>query len=1514
VKGKTKANMFLGGGSIIGVTTNVATARGRTASLTEVNLGAPPTQEHATYNVASTGRDFVHAKIENVIGLNVGASIGVMISRAFSTDVYDAKLNLTGVGEYKLREVNVTTDYKTDVKADTTPSASGVDVNLVGVAVNKATAKNRSYAMATLYTQGDTTVGENGTDDPDRTTTIRVDKDVNVLTTGSVNAQATMHAAKFTWNAALGVAVSKANAAVDGSQAALLKLGKGGIESAQNVNVKSIANKANAEATVGGSGGTDKSIRAAGIDVNSNTATASESFANTAAVMGSISGTHSEQITVDNGSFVTKYETYVDYDTIVDYEDYRVPDGKVLLDFYFDTGIVCNGIGTVYDIYDYKTGVTLYTAYSISERSEMVKYYREFKDANGNLLYEPVWRDREEYYTTEDDGQRYPIRTGYHDVWAPKLETAYQDKNEYDAKKNILKADSLTIFAGIADGKQSGATARTDGDFAIGLVTVGDLNARSSTGESISAMFEGVTATLSGNADVKAQSNAKVQSVGYVPGGAAAGAGVTTEATAGVGTREQTQNATVVIGEYAKLTAANVNLTALNTGYAESHIDCGTTMTLLANVSKSRQPTESWYNTLISVGRGATINATEGNVDLLTLDSPTAKSEVKSSGFSVGINYNSMKGENEIHQENNIDIVHEAVITAAKNVYIEAWQTTTGIAKTEYDGKGIVFSSNTVEARNDIERVVRTNIGQDAEISTKSGDVLISAIAGITDASRDILKEHSENITTYAGVKSTGFVGLGNAKAYTNLSGISEITVDSGTSITSNRHLKMTAISSSAASPLTLSEDRMIATPASSSPGIMTTAETKSSGGIPLPNAVAKATLDFDTFININKGNADGIPAQLEYNPRTDTYTYIKSTGIQPVRLTADKGLMTMIASNDWLDVKAEAVTEGKGAAGVSNATGQVDVILTNAIWTDNITFAAGDGFLMYADNGGTRGGTPGQHMYAGQRAKFYVNTSSKLKGVGKASANSRITGTQINQIRTLDEKQVLWSGNPQLHNSPWEHIAADPTASVQLDVKANASVLKILGIKLGKTVKKKVLEWYYYDRCDFCHTGQEWDVNPTVQEDLEVRNKNAYERALIPINDIQREVNRIGAITRAHYGEEEYLAANALYVLDVKSILDRDVRLTQDQTDRYRMWTNTETFQNVYLLPNAAQLYTGMGNMPLYIADILYGDAFGDGQPRFIALYSALTDRAYAKPVISIGSTGQLDFTTGKLLIPSYADVELYLHEVSSAWLKEQFETGFFRTLMANQNELNASAKNEGSPPEGEIVEGLFQGGEVDGWTIIWLGENPDTVEDPDQMLVYLLLNRETDEVDAFRISGRMIENGEDPVDVSLYIYRDSRADRMEEEKYNVFFFDTPEGQLSVVKVMTNTVDGYSMEMPVALEIVLRAFRVKGTDMPAYSLYNCALIMSERNNGVASALDGFYTATYDEDTFDSPYTRVEGISTGEINITLKKDQPIWPEWTGPDTAETVDGKYYHLTEDEWKLEETALMFADANP
>ena len=645
---------------------------------------------------------------------------------------------------------------------------------------------------------------------------------------------------------------------------------------------------------------------------------------------------------------------------------------------------------------------------------------------------------------------------------------------------------------------------------------------------------------------------------------------------------------------------------------------------------------------------------------------------------------------------------------------------------------------------------------------------------------------------------------------------------------------------------------------------------------------MAKATLNYYTFININM--RDGKKANIPSGKTT--------------KITSREDGIILKASNERMDIQNRAEASGKGAAGVSNANAWIDTILSNAIWIDDAVLSAYKDLMITADNGGMKNTVTGNSVKTtyiqALRPRLDAWSKSQLKAVGKAKAHARITGSQINQIRSFDVNSVTLSST----TGHVIHLASEPMVSVRSIVEANAKVPKLFGIKLGKTKTKEELIWYYYNRCDFCGTGREYDVKPTEQMSLKKRYKEAYERALLPISDIQRMVDKIGAITRAHYGLFDDKTVASIYVLDIQKILKRDIRLDAEKIAHYKLWTNSETDHTTYLLPNATQMHVKAGRLE-FVTEILRGDALGDGIKRYISIYTAVTSGAYARPIIPIGSTGTLNFQTGMLTLPSFADYELYLHEVSSEWLLKQIESGMMRRAAAEQESLNACALENGELPEMEYTDAMIPDDNRDGWLVYWLGNTPETAKDADETLVYLLVNSETDEIDAYRTSVNMLTAGEAPVDVSLYIYRDAKADRNEEELYDVFFFDTPAGEMSLVKVFTNT-PGTEMQIPRSLQIKLRKFRVKKSEETAFSLYDQLLIFSSVENGNVRALGGFYTAKIDNDRFESRYVLITGLIDGNLVVIVKKGQPIWAEWTGEDTAETIDGTCYKLIDGIW--------------
>jgi len=308
------------------------------------------------------------------------------------------------------------------------------------------------------------------------------------------------------------------------------------------------------------------------------------------------------------------------------------------------------------------------------------------------------------------------------------------------------------------------------------------------------------------------------------------------------------------------------------------------------------------------------------------------------------------------------------------------------------------------------------------------------------------------------------------------------------------------------------------------------------------------------------------------------------------------------------------------------------------------------------------------------------------------------------------------------------------------------------------------------------------------------------------------------------------------------------------------------------------------------------------------VEVITALTKNAIDNPEIPIGSAGKLNFKTGELTISVDTDFEFYLNELSAEWLIKQFSEGFFRRLAADANEATDVAMNGGDLPEGGITEGLTEGKDANGRIIYWLGDTPETAQDPDQTLIYLTVDEKTDQVSAYRTTVNMLEKGEASVDVSLYVYRDADADRKETVKYDVMFFDTPEGEHSVIKILTGPVGDIDLAIPQALKVVLRKGTVAGSPLPGYSLSGNRFVMLDGTKGSASTFGGEYRISFDGDVFNSDYLRISGIESGDLSVMVKKGQMIWPEWTDKDSAVDIQNKRYEYVEEEnqWYVEDYA--------
>ena len=132
------------------------------------------------------------------------------------------------------------------------------------------------------------------------------------------------------------------------------------------------------------------------------------------------------------------------------------------------------------------------------------------------------------------------------------------------------------------------------------------------------------------------------------------------------------------------------------------------------------------------------------------------------------------------------------------------------------------------------------------------------------------------------------------------------------------------------------------------------------------------------------------------------------------------------------------------------------------------------------------------------------------------------------------------------------------------------------------------------------------------------------------------------------------------------------------------------------------------------------------------------------------------------------------------------------------------------------------------------------------------------------------------------------------------MLFFDTPEEEKSLVKVVTDVLMGRDIETPRPLRIVLRDRYIEGADLPVYSISDHFFAMCDGTDGEVSLFVENYVSTFDGDAFDSYYIRIEGIKNGDLNVTVKEGQYIWGETIDDTSAGTIQGDSYVRVGEDW--------------
>ena len=528
---------------------------------------------------------------------------------------------------------------------------------------------------------------------------------------------------------------------------------------------------------------------------------------------------------VDRGHYETKTRTYTDYEVIE------------------QIGFRDTLTGVVYKLTAEELASIEETSPNIPE-SATQGYVRRRMAEKVKVAASFLGMKPEEYvkkYLVQDTPV-YPEVTEEYQEWIPDIVNETIPVDIYDSTRNILKAASVDV---LADGGEAFANATASAPKSVSLVSGGSLNADAASNGSFSAVFEGVTATFTDDANIKAVSRTRATAKGATPGKLTAINASFSETKAGVGERNNPHSVTAIVGKNTSLKANNVNISTSNAGHAESGMEQESGSYALGSIAKSSQPTESWYETLISVGENAKITA-KGKLSITSEDTPTATSTVEAKDSGLLLNFNTMMGKNTVTQENNLDIGKNARLRADGDIVLLVRQNTGALATTKLTGGGIL-SGKTAKAENNIDRIARINVDEGAVIERYSpdmpGKISLHTIAGENDA-----------IYTESYVSSKGLIAVSDAKAYANVNTHSEINLEQNTEVISNGDVTLDA---RAASYKTVQKETILGKEFSGrAPGVYTRATVDSAGGIPLPDAVARNTLNYYTYVNLNEAKS----------------------------------------------------------------------------------------------------------------------------------------------------------------------------------------------------------------------------------------------------------------------------------------------------------------------------------------------------------------------------------------------------------------------------------------------------------------------------------------------------------------------------------------------------------------------------------------------------------------------------------------------------------------------------------
>ncbi|MDO4399460.1 MAG: hypothetical protein Q4D27_00765 [Coriobacteriia bacterium] len=312
----------------------------------------------------------------------------------------------------------------------------------------------------------------------------------------------------------------------------------------------------------------------------------------------------------------------------------------------------------------------------------------------------------------------------------------------------------------------SDAAAKTG--FSVGLATGGDLDARASSCDYVSASVSKLALTSTGNVSIIGTSQATVNGTAITAGSVSGTTVSVLRAYTDMGSASSPQTVVASVGDDTSITSPyDIAITAKNLGSTEGKINGGGNVSVDGTIDVTFY-SKSNFKTEAGIGAGSTLDA--GGSILVTSESkPEAASDAKASSISLSVDVSKTYSTAEATTDTTASIGAGAKLTAGVGVSVIARGNVKQDTVSAADSVGVFSGKGSIQAYNTVNRTVSVTVGEGATITADFSDIDLKAVAGDNDS-----------ITNRCYVEAGGFAGFSKVRSYSTIDSAASTTIGAG--------------------------------------------------------------------------------------------------------------------------------------------------------------------------------------------------------------------------------------------------------------------------------------------------------------------------------------------------------------------------------------------------------------------------------------------------------------------------------------------------------------------------------------------------------------------------------------------------------------------------------------------------------------------------------------------------------------------------------------------------------------